>query len=336
MTAPQDLTLPVPSDVAAAAARIAGRVHRTPLLRNRTVDARAGRPVLLKAEHLQRTGSYKARGALNHLLRLAGGPEPVPGVVAASSGNHGQAVAWAAAQVDLPATVVAPEWIAPAKRAAIEGYGARLVLVGGHSDERLAVAGRLAEAEGLADVPPYDHPWTIAGQGTWVAEALDDAEVRPEAVVVPVSGGGLASGTVLGVAAAGVDLPVYGVEPTGADDTRRSLEAGRPVEHPPDTVADALRASRPGTLTFEILRSGLAGVLVADDDAIVGAMGLLLERAKQLVEPGGAAALAAVLAGAVPGDGPVVVVLSGGNTSVAEAARLVAGTAPAAASPGGR
>jgi threonine dehydratase len=294
-----------------AARRVAGRVHRTPLLRCRGIDEVAGRPVLLKAEHLQRTGSYKARGALNQLLQV-----DAPGVVAASSGNHGQAVAWAAREVGREATIVVPYTIAAVKRAAIEGYGARLEVVGPGSDERLERARALAAEHGLAEVPPYDHPWTIAGQGTWLLEALADGGAAAEAAVVPISGGGLASGTVLAAEAAGWGGRIVGVEPSAADDTRRSLEAGRRVRiESPDTIADALRASTPGALTFEIMRDGLAGVAVVEDGAITAAMRLLFERAKQVVEPGGAAALAAVLEGRVGGSGPVLVILSGGNVS---------------------
>jgi threonine dehydratase len=317
--------LPTAADVIAAAERIRGHVHRTPLLRCRSIDEIAGRPVLLKAEHLQRTGSYKARGAMNHVLQLTE-DERHRGVVAASSGNHGQAVAWAARQAGVPATVVVPSWIKPSKRAAIEGYGARMVVAGTTSDERLDVARSLVAAEGVVDIPPYDHARTIAGQGTWVAEAIEDGPPDVEAVAVPVSGGGLAAGTVLGVAAIGRQLPVVGVEPGGADDTRRSFLAGHRVRLPaPDTVADALRASIPGELTFLINGPRLHDVVVVEDERITGAMTLLAERAKQLVEPGGATALAAVLAGAIPGRGPVLVVLSGGNTSVGDLARLTGG-----------
>jgi threonine dehydratase len=308
-----------PAAVRDAAERIAGRVHRTPLLRCRAVDEAAGRTVLLKAEHLQRTGSYKARGALNHLLRLRENGLGGDGVVASSSGNHGQAVAWAARAVGFAATVVVPSTIAPVKRQAIEGYGARLEIAGTDSDERSERARQLAAEYGLPEVPPYDHPWTFAGQGTWLFEALEDAEPAVEAVVVPVSGGGLAAGTVLAARAAGWDGPVVGVEPAGADDTRQSLAAGRRVRlDRPDTIADALCASMPGELTFAINRSGLAGIAVVEDAAIVAAMRLLLERAKQLVEPGGAAALAAVLGRQIAGNGPVLVVLSGGNVGVSQ------------------
>lgn len=310
--------LPTPADVAAAAVRIAGLVHRTPVITCRTIDAAAGRPVMMKAEHLQKTGAYKSRGATNQVRGLLERGE-VPGVVAASSGNHGQAVAWAAREGGIPATIVVPETIPAPKRAAIEGYGARIVVAGRQNEERLAVAAELVANEGLVDIPPYDHPFTIGGQGTWLLEALEDAPAEPETIVVPIGGGGLAAGTNLALEGAGRrgSIAVYGVEPEGADDTRRSIAAGERVTvERPTSIADALLANRPGELTFAINRERLAGAVTVSDEEIVAAMRLLWERAKQVVEPAGAAALAAVLAGRVPGDGPALVVLSGGNVDL--------------------
>ena len=317
MPAPPPLDAPSPKDVLAAAERVRPFVHHTPLLTSRAIDGACGRSVLMKAEHLQKVGAYKARGATNQVRTLLeNGPAP-PGVVAASSGNHGQAVAWAAGLGEIPATIVVPDWIAPPKRAAIERYGARIVVQAGSHDVRNRAAAEIAAAEGLVDIPPYDHPVTIAGQGTWVLEAFEDTDAGVETIVVPIGGGGLASGTALGAAAAGSRASVYGVEPAGADDTRRSMEEGHRVsiEHP-DSVADALLANQPGTITFGIMRERLAGVLTVSDDEILAAMRLVWERAKQVVEPAGATALAAVLAGRVPGSGPVFVMLSGGNVDL--------------------
>jgi threonine dehydratase len=309
-----DASLPTAVDVDAAAARIRGHVHRTPVLTSATLDRLVGRHVFLKAEHLQKTGSYKARGAINHVVALLEAAVAVDGVVAASSGNHGQAVAWAAAQRGLPATVVVPSSIASGKRAAIEGYGADLVEVGESSDERLAVAHELSERLGLYEIHPYDHRLTIAGQGTVALEACEQmVNEPPEAMLVAVSGGGLAAGCALALSQVAPNVKLYGVEPTGADDTRQSLAAGRRIAIEPRTIADALRARQPGRLTFEVNRRFLTGVLVAEDVEIVAAARFLWERTKQVVEWGGATALAAVLAGRVPGSGPLVVVLSGGN-----------------------
>jgi threonine dehydratase len=308
---------PTAADVVAAAERIRPFVHRTPVLTCGAIDAVCGRPVLMKAEHLQKVGAYKARGATNQIRTLVESGAPVPGVVAASSGNHGQAVAWAAGLAGIPATIVVPETIARPKRAAIEGYGATVLVAEPENEARLAIARDLAARDGLVDVPPYDHPVTIAGQGTWVLEALDEAPDDLEAVVVPVGGGGLASGTTLGLEAAGRTVEVYGAEPAGADDTARSMRAGRVVaiEHPA-SIADALLSSQPGDLTFSIMHERLAGVITVTDGEIVAAMRLLWERAKQVVEPAGAASLAAVAQGTIPGSGPVMVVLSGGNVDL--------------------
>jgi threonine dehydratase len=308
---------PKPADVVEAADRIAGAVHRTPLQRSRAIADVAGcSMLLLKGEHLQRTGSYKARGAINFLRRVRESEPDARGVVAASSGNHGQAVAWAAREVGLAATVVVPGSITALKRRAIEGYGAVVDVVGDDSDERLGRARRLAAQSGLVEVPPYDHPWTIAGQGTWLLEALEQAPSTPEVIVVPVSGGGLAAGTVLAARAAGFTGRIVGVEPAGADDTRRSIAAGHRVRlERPSSVADALRAAQPGELTFSINRDGLAEVVIVTDADIVTAMVLLLERAKQLVEPGGATALAALVADRIAGADKALVILSGGNVA---------------------
>jgi threo-3-hydroxy-L-aspartate ammonia-lyase len=313
----EETLLPSPADVVAAAKRVRDHVHRTPLLTSTTLDRLVGRRIFLKAEHLQKTGSYKARGAINHVVTLGEADAGVRGVVAASSGNHGQAVAWAAAQRDLPATIVVPRSIAAGKRAAIEGYGAKVVVVGESSDERLAKAQELAARQDFYEIPPYDHPLTIAGQGTLALEACEQLQGEPpEAMLVAVSGGGLAAGCALALAHVAASVLLYGVEPAGADDTRQSLAAGTRVVVEPQTIADALRARQPGQLTFEVNRLRLTDVLVAEDSEIVAAVRFLWERCKQVVEWGGATALAAVLAGRVPGDGPLLVVLSGGNLSV--------------------
>jgi threonine dehydratase len=311
------LEIPGYRDVARAEKRIRAWVHRTPVLRSATLDEIAGRRLYFKAEHLQRTGSYKARGAANHLHWLVatyGGD--LKGVVAASSGNHGQAVAWAARRVGTRAEIVVPASISPAKLAAIRSYGAHVTVVGLDSEERLTVAANLAAKHGLAEIPPYDHPLTIAGQGTWLLEAARQVEEPIEAVVVPISGGGLAAGTCLAAESMVPRPAVYAAEPEGADDTRQSLAAGQRVRIEPNTIADALRASQPGLLTFEVYRRRLAGVVCVSDSDIGWAMRLIWERTKQVVEPAGAVAVAAVLRKLVSGDGAVLVVLSGGNVDL--------------------
>lgn len=309
--------LPTAGDVVEASLRIAGRIHRTPVLRSSTIDRLTGRSVYLKAEHLQKTGSYKARGAVNQILYLSERDQIGPaGVVAASSGNHGQAVAWAAREAQIKATIVVPTTIAGSKLAAIRSYGARVIEVSSDSDERLRVAHELSARDGLVNIPPYDHPVTIAGQGTCIYETVEQIPEEIEGVVVPVSGGGLAAGSILAVRARHSGAAVYAAEPAGADDTRRSFREGRRVQVAPETIADALRAQQPGELTFEINKTGLRDVVCVSDAEIAATMRLLWERAKQVVEPGGAVGLAAVLAGAIPGKAAVVVVLSGGNVDM--------------------
>jgi threonine dehydratase len=313
----EDVTVrPTVADVVGAAERIRPFVRRTPVLTCRAIDEACGRPVLMKAEHLQKVGAYKARGATNQIRTLVESGASVRGVVAASSGNHGQAVAWAAGLAGIPATVAVPDWVAAPKRAAIEGYGAT-VLLAGPGSEHVALAHDLAARDGLVEVPPFEHPVTIAGQGTWVLEAMEEAPPDLEAIVVPVGGGGLASGTALGVEAAGRSVAVYGAEPAGADDTSRSMQAGSIVAiERPASIADALLSPRPGDLTFSIMHERLAGVVTVTDEQIVAAMRLLWERAKQVVEPAGAVALSAVANARIPGTGPVMVMLSGGNVDL--------------------
>lgn len=313
------VALPAPADVKAARQRIAGVVHCTPLLTSQTIDKIAGRHVIFKAEHLQKTGSYKVRGAANQvLLRLADEDEgPVRGLVASSSGNHGMAVSWLGMQYRLPVVVVVPADIQPHKLDGLHAYDARTVTVQADSQALIAEEARLSEKLGYLDVHPFDHPAGIAGQGTCIYEALGQAAGSSiESVVCPVGGGGLAAGSALAVRAAGSSTAVYGVEPTGADDTARSLVVGRVITlaHV-SSIADALLSRRPGTTTFAINAKELAGVVTVPDESISAAVALLHTRTKQVVEPSGAVGLAAVLDGRLPGSGTVLVVLSGGNVA---------------------
>lgn len=300
-----------------ARARIAGSVHRTPLLPSRTLSERVGAPVYLKCENLQKTGAFKVRGALHRLLRLTEG-ERARGVVTISAGNHAQAVAWAAAAAGTHAVVVMPERAAQAKVDASRGYGAEVVL---HGDARAAFARafEIAEERDLCFVHPFDDEEVVAGHGSCALEILEDL---PDVgtVVVPVGGGGLISGIAAAVAAVRPSVAVWGVEPTGADAMRRSLERGEAVhlDHV-DTIADGLAAPMAGVLNHEIVAAHTRGVVLVSDAEIVEAMRLLLERTKLLAEPAGAAGLAALLEARIPlaaGDAPVAVVLSGGNVDV--------------------
>ncbi|MEV4318286.1 serine/threonine dehydratase [Actinocrispum sp. NPDC049592] len=284
-------------DVEQAAARIAPYIRRTPILRTE-VD---GRPLVLKLEHLQRTGSFKFRGALNMLL-AAGNPERV---VTASGGNHGMAVAAASAVLGLPATVYAPESIPEGKARRIVNAGAELVRAG----DTYAEAAKLAQEQPGLYVPAYEHPNVMAGQGTVAAEIVADAP-DVDALVVAVGGGGLAAGTVLG----GGGRPVIAVEPENCRCLHDALAAGTPVDSKVDSVAaSALGATRAGTLPFEVLNNAdLKSVLVSDEE-ILAARDRLWEDFRLAVEPAAAAPFAAWLAGKVPGDLPCLIVC-GANT----------------------
>ncbi|MDQ7819101.1 MAG: threonine/serine dehydratase [Armatimonadota bacterium] len=296
------MTLPVVlADVEAARARIAPHVRQTPLH-----PWNGG--LALKLENLQVTGSFKVRGAFNHVLARRN--ECAAGVVTASSGNHGTAVAHVARALGLPAVVVVPEDVAAVKAQAIQAAGAELVRRGRFSRERLALARELAESRGLHEVPPFDDPLVIAGQGTVGLEIVrqyPDVEV----VYVPVSGGGLLSGIAVAVKALRPRARVVGVEPAGADRFRRSRAAGRPVAlERAETVADGLRVLAPGTLTWQIADSLVDEFVAVSDDRIVAAARRLLEEVKVVAEPSGAASVAAALAEARPRS---VAVVSGGN-----------------------
>ena len=298
-----------------AQARISGSVHRTPTVSSRTLSERVDRTVFLKCENLQKTGSFKVRGALNRILGLddvARGR----GVVTVSAGNHAQAVAWAAARTGVSATVVMPANASPTKVRASEGYGAEVILQG-TVFEAFDLALEVAEDRGLTFLHAFDDPLIVAGQGTLGLEVLEDVP-DVATVVVPVGGGGLISGVALAVANLAPGVQVVGVEPHGACAMWKSLERGEAVRlESLDTVADGLGAPMAGELNFEVVRRHVEDVVLVSDDEIREAMAFILERAKLLVEPAGAAAVAALLAGRIPlADGPVVAVLSGGNVDL--------------------
>ncbi|MEV2240059.1 pyridoxal-phosphate dependent enzyme [Micromonospora sp. NPDC049891] len=287
--------VPASIDVPEAARWLAGRVVRTPVLRAPAIDRLVGARVLLKAENLQSGGSYKMRGGLFAVGRLAAAG--YAGVVAQSTGNHAVAVALAARRFELAATVVLPVDAAPTKVARARAAGARVVLAGTTVEERLAVARRVRDETGHPIVDAYDHPDVIAGQGSASLELIEEAEragTPLDALVLPVGGGGGVAGACL--AATGRRIEVYGVEPRGCDSLARSLAAGRPVPvTPAPTIADGLRPSCVGELPFAVLRDRLRGVVRVDDDEIAEAFRLLLLELKVLAEPSGAAGLAGAL-----------------------------------------
>jgi threo-3-hydroxy-L-aspartate ammonia-lyase len=310
-------------DVEAAARRLEGVAHRTPVVTSRTLDARAGARVYMKAENLQRGGAFKFRGAYNRISSL-GHAERSRGVAAFSSGNHAQAVALAASLHGTTAVILMPEDAPPAKVEATRGYGAEVVVYDRWTQDREALGAELAGERRLTLVRPYDDPLVMAGQGTAALELLEDAGDL-DVLVTPVGGGGLAAGCATAAKGLRPKLRVYGVEPEAGDDTRRSLAEGRRVSIPvPRTIADGLQATTPGELTFEVNRELLDGVETVSDAELVAAMGLLFDRCKLVVEPSGAAALAALLAGKLDVEGlRVGVILSGGNVGVARFRELM-------------
>ncbi len=309
-------------DVEKAAARIAGQVVRTPVLRLPELDAATGARVALKAENHQRTGAFKIRGALNKLLVL--GPGVLRGVVAGSSGNHGRAVAVLAEELGLPAVLVLPNDAPAIKVAAVRAHGARVVRYDPHTGDRDEIVADLARREGLAVLPSSDDPEVAAGHGT-VALELFEQSGDLDLLVVPVGGGGLAAGCATVAKALCPWLEVVGVEPAGGDDTARSLAEGRRVTvSTPDTLADGLRHRAPGRFTFEVNRRLLDRVVSVDDGAIAAAMGFLWTHGRQRVEPSGACATAAVLGGRLDTAGRRVgVVLSGGNVAPEQFRQIV-------------
>lgn len=323
-------TLPVtPADVLAAAARIAPFVHVTPLLSSRALSLASGCELRLKGEHLQRSGSFKIRGALNRLLTLSPA-EKRAGVVAFSSGNHAQGVALAAQLLGVPATIVMPRDAPQVKLDATRGYGAEIILYDRQTEDREAIARRLSVEQGRTLVPPFDDPWVIAGQGT-IGQELVAQWPDLEYALVPVGGGGLISGIALALKAFRPTIRVIGVEPEVADDARQSLQAGRIVRiAQPKTLADGVATQAIGQQTFPIMRALVDEIVTVSEAELQRALELLLTRTKQLVEPTGALTTAAALSGRIALSGRrVMALLCGGNVDVRALSRLLA-TSPGA------
>lgn len=322
--------LPDADDVRAAAARISGVAVRTPLLECAALDARCGGRLYVKPEVLQRTGSFKFRGAWNRLSHLSAS-ERRGGVVAWSSGNHAQGVAAAAQMLDVPALIVMPSDAPRLKIERTRGFGADVVLYDRMTEMREEIGARIAAERGAVVVRPYDDPGIIAGQGTVGLEIAEDAArlgVALDAVLVPAGGGGLAAGTALALGAVMPGAKVWCVEPQGFDDHARSLVAGQRLgnEASATSFCDALLAPMPGELTFAINAVRLAGGLAVSDAEVAAAMRFAFEELKLVVEPGGAVVLAAVLAGRYNAKGKsVALVLSGGNADPDVFARVLGG-----------
>jgi threonine dehydratase len=307
-------------DVHAAARRIDGVAHRTPVLTSRALDEAVGAAVFLKAENLQRAGAFKFRGAYNAVAALSE-EERGRGVATVSSGNHAQALSLAAALHGVPAVILMPEDAPAGKLAATEGYGAEVIRFDRYGQDREELLAELIAARGLIPVHPYDDERVMAGQGTVALELIEQAGPL-DVLLVPIGGGGLISGCATVAEANGIR--VVGVEPEAGDDVKRSLEAGQRVRiDVPHTIADGQQLPTPGELTFEVIRERVEEIVLASDEEMVEAMRFLFERLKTVAEPSGACAPAALLAGRVEGA-RIGVVISGGNVTAERFASLVA------------
>ena len=321
---------PTAADIEAAAKRLAGVAVRTPLINAAVLDERLSARVFLKVETLQRTGSFKFRGAYNKISSIA--PQRrAAGVVAYSSGNHAQGVAEAARLLGMRATIVMPSDAPRAKRERTKALGAEILPYDRNTEDRAAIADKIVAERGATLVPPYDDPLIIAGQGTIGAEIVEDLErfgLKPEIVAVGASGGGLAAGISLGIKARVPSAKFYTVEPEGFDDTLRSFKSGRREANArmSGSICDALMSNTPGELTFPITRALIGAGITASDAEVARAVRYAFEELKLVVEPGGAIGLAALLAGKLEVKGKVVVgILSGGNVDADLFAKLIAG-----------
>lgn len=305
--------LPTYADVEDATRHIDGIVHHTPVLTSRIANETFGSELFFKAEHLQRMGAFKFRGAVNALSRFT--PEQRrAGVVAFSSGNHAQAIALAARELDIPAVIVMPTDAPEMKIAATRGYGGEVVLYDRYTEDREAIGREIAQSRGMTLIPPYDHWDIIAGQGTAAKELIEDAG-ELDAMLIPLGGGGLLSGSALAAKALRPGIEVYGVEPEAGNDGQRSFRSGRIVHiETPKTIADGAQTLHLGQLTFPIIRRDVTDILTASDDQMVEAMRFFATRMKQIVEPTGCLGLAGFeavrehLAGKRVG-----IIISGGN-----------------------
>lgn len=306
------------ADVEAAARRLDGVAHRTPVVTSRTLDAQVGASVFVKAESLQRAGAFKFRGAYNRLVQLSE-DERRAGVVAFSSGNHAGAVACAAELLGIPTVILMPLDAPAAKVAATRGYGAEIITFDRYTEDREALGRAVQEERGLTLVPPFDDPAIMAGQGTAALELVQDVDDL-DVILVPVGGGGLIAGTAT-VAKADPDRPirVVGVEPEAGDDVRQSFRRGERVTIPvPVTIADGQQTTAPGALTFPVIRERVDGIVVVSDDELLDAMRFCFDRMKLVTEPSGVCGIAALLAGKVPdvAGHRVGVIVSGGNVGL--------------------
>jgi len=317
------LSLPTFKDVQDAAARIEGHAHQTPVLTSRTIDEEIGAQLFFKCENLQRTGSFKFRGAFNTLSRFDE-QQRKGGVVAFSSGNHAQGIALAAALLKMPATIVMPNDAPAAKVAATQGYGATVVFYDRYTQDREAIGRALALEHGMTMIPPYDHPDVLAGQGTAAKELLESTGPL-DALFVGLGGGGMLSGTTLSTRALAPDCLLYGVEPEAGDDGLQSLRKGEIVHiDTPATLADGAQTQHLGRYTFPIIQAGVTDIVTVSDAELVAAMKFFAQRMKIVVEPTGCLGLAAVRKMKEQLRGKRVgVIITGGNVDIERYAALL-------------
>ena len=323
------LQLPTYDDVVAAAQRLQGHAHRTPVLRSATADTRLKAELFFKCENFQRMGAFKFRGAFNAISKFNAGQRKA-GVLTFSSGNHAQAVALSARILGIPATILMPLDAPQAKIEATRGYGGEVILFDRYAQDREALGAQLSEERGLTLIPPYDHPDVMAGQGTAAQELLQ--ETGPlDVLLVPCGGGGLLSGTALAVRALSPQCKLYGVEPQAGNDGQQSLRKGEIVHiATPDTIADGAQTQHLGRFTFEVIRRDVDDILTASDPQLVEAMKFFAERMKIVAEPTGCLGFAAACHAGLPLAGKRVgVIVSGGNVDLARFAQLI-GAQPAA------
>ena len=317
-------------DVRAAADRLAGVAHRTPVLTSRTADALCGGQVFFKCENLQRMGAFKFRGAYNALAQFDAAQRRA-GVIAFSSGNHAQAIALSARLLGMPSVIVMPSDAPPIKLAATRAYqhdqpGSEVVLYDRYTENREAIGQRIAQLRGMTLIPPYDHPHVMAGQGTAALELIEQAGPI-DVLVVCVGGGGLVSGCAVAATHLLPGIAVHGVEPAAGNDTQQSLARGEIVKiDVPQTIADGAQTQSSGALTFPIIRARVRSVVTVTDAQLVATMRFMAERMKLVVEPTGCLAAAAVLEGALDVRARRVgVILSGGNVDRVKYAQWLAG-----------
>jgi len=322
------LQLPTYDDVAAAARRLHGLAHVTPVLRSATADRLLKAQVFFKCENLQRMGAFKFRGAYNALAQFSPAQRKA-GVIAFSSGNHAQAIALAARLLGIPATILMPLDAPQSKMDATRGYGGEVITFDRYTQDREALAARLASERGLTLVPPYDHPHVMAGQGTAAKELFEQAG-ELDALLVPLGGGGLLSGTALATRALSPRCKLYGVEPEAGNDGQQSLRKGEIVHiATPSTLADGAQTQHLGRYTFEVIRRDVSEVVTASDAQLVEAMRFFAERMKLVVEPTGCLGFAAACHGGLALQGlRVGVILSGGNVDLERYAELIGAAGP--------